>query len=153
MSYKPYSILVLADSRHDNAATIHDHIDAFWQYSRHEVYLYDPLFRRGSKHLDFNEFDVVVIHYSVCIRYDTYLHPAFKEQLAKYQGLKIQFIQDDYRNVHDYQKIMRFLGIHILYTLCPTSRIPQLWPEEQLPGVQKYTTLAGYVPDYLVCVQ
>jgi hypothetical protein len=150
MAAKPFSILLLADNRGETAATIRDHADAFGYFSRHDVYRYDPIDRRGSQYLDFNEFDVVVIHYSIRIIYDTYLHGRFKERLAKYQGLKIQFIQDDYRNVNAYMKVMRDIGIHLLFTLCPASRSALLWPADRLPGVKLFTTLAGYVPDYLV---
>jgi hypothetical protein len=150
MSAKPLSILLFADLRRNNASTMRDHIDALGQYSKHEVYPYDPLFRHGSESLDLNEFDVVVIHYSVCVLHNTYLHYKYKEQLAKFKGLKVQFIQDDYRNVNAYMKVMREIGLNVLYTLCPADRIPKLWPEEQLPGVKKYTTLPGYTPDYLI---
>jgi hypothetical protein len=117
------------------------------------VYTYDPIGRTRYKHLDFSEFDVIVIHYSIMVISDLYMHPIFKEQLAKFRGLKIQFIQDDYRDVNAFMNVMRELGIHILFTLCPTDRIPLLWPEDRLPGVKKLNTLAGYVPDYLVNVQ
>ncbi len=150
MSAKPYSILLLTDLRRNNARTIVDHVDAFGFYSRHEVYTYDPIGKTHSKHIDFNEFDVIVIHYSIPVINDYFLHPYFKERLAKFQGLKIQFIQDDYRDVNAYMEVMRAIGIHILFTLCPAARIPLLWPEDRVPGVKKFNTLAGYVPDYLV---
>jgi hypothetical protein len=150
MAAKPFAILLFGDLRRDNASTIHDHVDGFGYYSKNEVYVYNPIGKLGSGFLDLNEFDVVVLHYSLCTIYDSYLHPRFKEQLAKYQGLKVQFIQDDYRQVNAFIKVMREIGIHVLFTLCPASRIPLLWPDDRLPGVKKYTTLAGYVPDYLL---
>ncbi len=150
MASKRLSILLMAENRRDMAGTTRDHIDAFGYFSNHDVYVYDPVERRGSKHLDLNEFDVVVIHFSVSILYDRSLHWSFKERLAKFQGLKIQFIQDDYRDVNAYMAVMREIGIHLLFTLCPASRSALLWPPEQLPGVKVFTTLAGYVPDYLV---
>src|SRR5277367_5726642 len=124
MPAKPYSILLLTDLRRNNARTIVDHVDAFGFYSRHEVYTFDPIGKTRCKHLNFNEFDVVVIHYSIPVINDYFLHPIFKEKLAKFQGLKIQFIQDDYRDVNAYTKVMRDVGIHILFTLCPEVRIP-----------------------------
>lgn len=149
MDSKPLSILVMADGRRSNANTIADHIDAFKKYSRNDVYYYDPLGRLGSVHLDLNEFDVVVLHYSVCVLWDYYLQPGFREKLAAYQGLKIQFIQDDYRRVETMCNRVREMGIHLLFSLYAPDKVDLVYSRERLPGVKTFTTLTGYVPEEL----
>ena len=102
--------------------------------------------------LDLNEFDAVVIHWSLVIISDHYLAPDFRQRIADFRGLKIQFIQDDYRWVDRMTAMMRFLGIQVLFTLVPEAEIPKIWDRTRLPSVRAVTTLAGYVPDSLVGV-
>jgi hypothetical protein len=145
------SILLLCDDDHNHANTVLDHIGAFTGLSRHEVYAFNC--RRliiGNKFLNFDAFDVVIIHYSIFVISDYYIHPDLREKLRRFQGLKIQFIQDDYRRIDAFAAMMRYMGIHILFTLYPTPLIPKVWDESRLPGVVKISTLTGYVPDRLV---
>ena len=143
------SILVLTDLRPEAANTSRDHIRSFAEYSRHDIYYFDPVYLKGNRSLCFDEFDVVVIHYSIALVFDGYLHDSFREQLRIYRGLKIVFIQDDYRLINKMCAALRYLGIHILFTLYSPQRISQVWTAERLPAVQVRTTLAGYVPNYL----
>ncbi|MFO0765330.1 MAG: hypothetical protein U0231_00745 [Nitrospiraceae bacterium] len=105
---------------------------------------------KQSRYLDLDEFDVVVLHYSLVIISDHYLSPSFQEQIRRFRGLKIQFLQDEYRWVDAISAQMRDLGIHILFTLLQPDRITSLYDQRRLPGVTVLTTLAGYVPDNLV---
>ena len=92
----------------------------------------------------------MIIHYSLVIISDHYLAPSFREQIRSFQGLKVQFVQDDYRWIDDLTTMMRYLSIHVLFTLYPEAQIPQVWNDTRLPGVRKISTLAGYIPDRLV---
>ncbi|MCH7547201.1 MAG: glycosyltransferase family 1 protein [Planctomycetes bacterium] len=143
------SVLLLCDDHPGHAGTILDHIDAFVNLSRHRVKTLNPRNVSHCRLLDLNEFDVVVIHYSLTIISDAYLAPAFRDKIARFKGLKIQMIQDDYRWVDDMTAMIRYLGINILFTLVPESEISKIWTE-RLPGVACIPTLAGYVPDRLV---
>lgn len=140
-------ILLLCDNNQNHADTILQHIAAFIDLSEHDVYIFNPLWLKNSRFLDLDEFDVVVVHYSLILIADHYLAPALREKLRHFRGLKIQFIQDDYRWVNQITAMMRYIGIHILFTLVPQSEIPKIWSETRLPGVIKFTTLAGYVPN------
>ena len=149
MSSDPVSILLLCDVRPNTAAQIRYHVDALYRWSRHRVRLFNPVGLRSSRLLDLEEFDAVAIHYSVFVSLDEYLAPAFREELRRYPGLKLQFIQDDYRRVDERAAAARDLGIRVLFTLYPEADIPRVW-SERLPGVSVVSTLAGYVPDNLV---
>lgn len=144
------SILLLCDDDRGHANTILDHVSAFVDYSRHEIHLLNPrgLERMGALRLE--QFDVVIIHYSLCVLYETYLPRVMKEALRRFTGLKVQFIQDDYRWVDGICAVMRDIGIDVLFTLVPPAEISRIWDENRLPGVLKVTTLAGYVPERLV---
>ena len=143
------SVLLLCDDWKGHANTIHDHIRAFKTLSRHEVWTYNPRGLRRVRALDLDAFDVVVIHYSLCVLFSHYLPDDLREKLRRYRGLKVQFVQDDYRWVDAITAVMRDIGTHVLFTLVPAPEIPKIW-DDRLPGVVKCTTLAGYVPDELV---
>jgi hypothetical protein len=139
-------VLLLADNHRSHASTLLEHINALRTYSRHDVRVFNPRKQRGSLSLTLNEFDVVVIHYSVMILLDHYLPPFLREEIAGYSGLKIQFIQDDYRRVHDMWHRMRELGVDVLFTLVPERELDAVWQQSVLAGVRRLTTLAGFVP-------
>ncbi len=144
------SVLLLCDDQSGHANTVLDHIATLTNCAEHDVRVFNPCGMKHSRYLDLNEFDVIVIHYSLVIISDYYLSPAFREQIRRFHGLKVQFIQDEYRWVDEIAAMMRHIGIHVLFTLLPPSEIPKVYSESRLPGVIKIPTLAGYVPDSLV---
>ena len=145
----PASILLLADDNPAHAATVLDHIRAFSRWSRHEVHHFNPTGLQDSRLLDLDEFDAVVIHYSIILLSDYYLAPALREKVRRFQGLKIQFVQDDYRGIETLASAMQEMGIHVLYTALPDEARRIVWSDERLPGVLKVPTLTGYVPEAL----
>jgi hypothetical protein len=144
------SVLLLADDDPAHAGTILEHIGAFRAYSQHHVRVFNPRWLTRSRYLDLHEFDVLVIHYSLCVIVDNYLSADFRAKIRDFGGLKVQFIQDDYRWVNDISAAIRDMRIDVLLTLVPPREIPRVWSDDRLPGVVKINTLAGYVPDGLV---
>ena len=140
------SVLLLENGATQEAATILEHIGALRSLSRHNVRSFDPVGIKRSRALDFDEFDVVVIHYTVVPILEHYLSTDFVERLRRFKGLKVQMIQDDYRWVEEITTRIRYIGIDVLFTLVPERAIDQVWKPEQLPEVERITTLAGYVP-------
>lgn len=91
---RPARILLLCDDRTGNANTILDHINAFLRFSRHQVRTFNPRAVRNSWALDFDDFDVLVIHYSIVLSHDNFLSPSLREKLRRFGRLKVQFRQD-----------------------------------------------------------
>jgi hypothetical protein len=142
------SILLLADDQKGHANTVHDHIQAFERYSRHHVRLFNPRGLARSRFLDLSGFDAVVLHYSIAVLWDDYLGPWFRERIADYDGLKVQFIQDEYRWVDDVAARVRELGIDVLYSVVPTAQVDAVYGG-RLPDTEILYTLTGYVPEGL----
>ena len=69
----------------------------------------------------------------------------FLEQIAAFDGLKVQFIQDEYRRVDAAAAQMRELGIDLLFSSVPADAVPSVYGS-RLPGVDILPTLTGYVP-------
>jgi hypothetical protein len=142
-------ILLLCDDRRGHANTVLDHIDAFRRFSRHQVRTFNTKAMSRSLALDLNEFDVIVIHYSVVLSDPHYVAPPFRDKLRRFTGLKVQFIQDDYRWVDQATAASRDVGINVLFTVAPELAAGQLY-DVRLPGVRRVQTLTGYVPDNLI---
>jgi hypothetical protein len=141
-------ILLICDDRQGGANTILDHINAFRKYSRHDIKTFNTRGMAGSVSLDLDDFDVVVLHYSVLLSYEQYVSAAFRDKLRRFRGLKVEFIQDDYRWVDRATAASRDAGIGVLFTVAPEPAASQLY-DQRLPGVRRVQTLTGYVPDNL----
>src|SRR5258708_1484763 len=142
-------ILLICDDRRGHANTVLDHIEAFRRCSRHQVRTSNTKAMSRSLALDLNEFDAVVIHYSVVLSDAHYVAPHFRDKLRRFAGLKVQFIQDDYRWVDQATAASRDVGINVLFTIAPEPAAGQLY-DERLPGVRRVQTLTGYAPDNLI---
>ncbi|HEV2415717.1 MAG TPA: glycosyltransferase [Candidatus Dormibacteraeota bacterium] len=142
-------ILLLGDDRRGHANTVLDHIDAFTRYSRHQVRVFNPKAVKRSVALDFDDFDVVVVHYSVVLSDPIFMSQDLLRKLRTFRGLKIEFIQDDYRWVNRAAAAARDVGIGVLFTVAPEPAAGRLY-DNLLPGVRRVMTLTGYVPDNLV---
>ncbi len=131
-----------------DANTIVDHIEAFEHYSKHNIWVYSNL---GSMHnaLDLNKFDVVIIHYSLFVLSNKYLSKSARNKIREYQGLKVIFIQDEYRRIHDMVSMLAYLRVDVLFTCFPESEFRRIYPEDKLPHLAIYNNLTGYVPERL----
>lgn len=146
MSAEPRSILLLCDDSRGHAGNLLEHIDAFRRHSRHTVTTFNPVGGGDAAAIDLDPYDAVVIHYSLAVLLDSYLPPALRERISAFGGLKVQFIQDEYRWIDAVTARMLELGIGVLYTCVPESEAEKLY-RPRLPEVELVTTLAGWVPD------
>ena len=150
---KPLKILLLCNrpSKGADASTVTDHLDAFVNFSRHRVTQLSFL-RRLPSRLKLERFDVVVIHYSIAIGYlrEHYINAESQARIRAFDGLKVVFIQDEYRSVHSVWESLENLRADVLFTCVPEGEIEKVYPEGVLPQVTKVNTLTGYVPQNLV---
>lgn len=137
--------------RNVDAATVTDHLDSFGKYSRHRIQELSFL-RELPAALDLEQFDVLVIHYTIAIGWlsEHYLSEKSKQKIRAFSGLKGLFIQDEYRAVNALHASLRRLKMDILFTCVPESELEKVYPADALPGVAKISNLTGYVPEGLV---
>lgn len=133
-----------------DASTIIDHILSFKTYSKHKIWLYSNVGDLAPT-LDLNKFDVIIIHYSICLLNNYYLTQNAKDQIRAYSGLKIVFVQDEYRQINHMIAQLQYLNVDVLFSCFPQSEIDKIYPVSKLPQVSKYNTLTGYVPTTLLC--
>ena len=88
------------------AATVVEYLDSFSNFSKHEIFELSMLNIFPSR-ININRFDAIITHYSLSLgpMIDHYLGPDLKAQLRQFKGLKIAFLQDEYREVQTFGKI------------------------------------------------
>jgi hypothetical protein len=132
-----------------DANTILDHILAFTEYSKHKIWLYSNVGNISPK-LDLNKFDVIIIHYSMCLLNNYYVSKHSKNMIRTFNGLKIAFVQDEYREINNMISQLKHLKIDVLFSCFPKTELENIYSKNELPFTSKYQTLTGYVPSKLV---
>ncbi|ODR97398.1 hypothetical protein AUC69_12360 [Methyloceanibacter superfactus] len=149
-----YNILVLYDDRSTHVKAIKDHLHAFSVYSSNGV-TYLPCTgafmtdkdKIDSNPWDFDCFDVIVIHHSVRVCYPDHLNRIFYDSIARFTGLKVLFVQDDYNNTGHTWQFIEQIGFDVVFTSVPDEFIPTIYPCERFPRTEFLHTLTGYVPE------
>lgn len=131
------------------ASTVADHINAFKEFSRFSVTVW-PLISDEQLPLNMDMFDVVIIHYSLSIFYSPRFSDALVEQIKAYQGIKVIFIQDEYRCVNKVIERLNYMNFNYLFTCVPEEEIEKVYPAKDLPNLEKINTLTGFVPKNLL---
>lgn len=133
------------------AATVTEYLDALHKYSRHAVHEISMLYH-FPRRVDLNRFDVVITHYSLSLGplLYYYLGADFVERLSRFKGLKVAFLQDEYREIQTYWKHINELGIDLLFSCVPDDEIPKVYPPDLVPRLRVVNVLTGYAPEALL---
>ena len=147
------NILLLSNRplKNTQADTVSEHLNSFGKYLNHNVFEISFLNRFPSR-INLNRFDVIVIHYSLPIGLliNYYFSKMVIDKLINFNGLKISFLQDEYRSVQSCWENLNILGIDILFTCIPQRDINKVYPKSKVPNLKIINVLTGYVPvDYL----
>lgn len=149
-------VLLLCNYDSYNASMVTDHIDAFSQYSVHEVITHSSLLRKGGhleEELNLKWFDVIVIHYSIFVGVDNYLSRRSKERLRRAKAVKVVFLQDEYRFVQNSVDGIRDVGADVVFTCVPDAAISLVYGDPSLKDVQFVNTLTGYISQRLTAIE
>ncbi|MEJ8835235.1 glycosyltransferase [Ramlibacter sp. AN1133] len=156
---KRLNIAVLYDDGMSlHVSTIREHVDSFVRYSRHDVYYFPATgpaaaftVRHGGgsspTEPDFGFFDVLVVHFSVRVSVRGHMTPEMERAMARFPGLKVLFIQDEYETPETARQWMEDVGIDLVYTCVPMESVELVYPRERFPHVDFLPTLTGYVPE------
>lgn len=137
-------ILMLADDAHPADAVI-DHIDSIRMLSQHDVTVVNPIIHRSRPLISWLQFDVIIIHYSICILYEYFLPARVADGLKKFRGPKIQIIQDEYRWIDRMARRMWELGVGAVFSSLSVENIRRVYHHEHLAEVRFVSGLPGYV--------
>lgn len=144
------------------ANTIRDHIGELRSRSRHRIYQlqnhlallgsYRGLLKALPASFPLERFDALVVHYSNYMALEAHFDAASREKIARYAGVKVAFIQDEYRSVNATVSRLREMKFDALFTCVPEHEVEKVYPAEVLPGLTKVSTLTGFVTDGLLKV-
>lgn len=95
---------------------------------------------------DLSEFDVVFNNYCARHCFEGYVSQDYVEKLKRYRGLKVISVQDDGDRTSILHKAIRDIGFHVLITAVPQDTLNYGYPPDQLPNVEIFPALTGYVP-------
>lgn len=133
------------------AATVTEYLDSLLNYSKHNVFEISMLHHFPGR-IDLDRFDVIITHYSLSIGplLHHYLGNDLVERLKRFKGLKVAFLQDEYREIQTYWKHINELGVDLLFSCVPEREIQKVYPSSQVPGLRVVNVLTGYVSENLI---
>lgn len=135
----------------ENAATIIDHIDAFGKYSRHNILMWSSLNGLPNDEV-LKKIDCIVIHYTLSLLNDSYIPFESLERIRTFPGLKICFLQDEYRRVNIACEKIKHAKFDALFTCAPIGVREKIYASIE-GEIDLHTTLTGYVPEHLVDIK
>ena len=153
------NILVLSDFLGYDANVVRDYLYCFNQHSRHQFYYLHNWSKNNFRRLhgfDFNRFDAIILFWdffwvgsgeplSYC-----YVPDWVAGRIADSSALKVQFLQDEYRDVRLANRAMSRFGVNLMFTCTAEKDHELFYPKSLIPTLQAtYPVLTGYVPTYL----
>ena len=148
-SAKPRRILVTYSKKTTFVTTTLEYLLALKNFTDYQV---DYVHVTHNAWMDFNinDYDVVFQNYCARLCFDGYVSPHYQNALARFRGLKILAVQDDYDHTAILWRAIRRLGFHVLLTCIPRDNWPLVYPESELPGVTLIQGITGYMPERLL---
>ncbi len=144
--------LVLVDFAALRIGTVTRHVSAFREFSAHEIHV-AHVWALNSFNFDVAGFDVIVFHYSIVIAKGFHLSERLRAKLGDSKGLKVLFIQDEYRWIDATADAIRELGISVLFTVVNRDVVDRIYHHPWLKEVRKEHTLTGFVDETLLNIE
>tara|TARA_B110000495_G_C23032122_1_gene615052 strand:- start:880 stop:2082 length:1203 start_codon:yes stop_codon:yes gene_type:complete len=153
-------VLLLANEGY-TAGCCSDYINAIEKNSAHNITIRNPMAKSRMDKLlarpytsllneSGHEFDVIIIHYSICIIYRNYISHLLRRKIRKFKGIKIVIIQDEYRWINRIVNEMVYLEVDGIVSLLDKENIKKVYSHPKLDKTLKISALAGYVSNYWV---
>ena len=148
-------VLLLANSDYSAGCCL-DYINAIKDNSKHRVTVRNPMAKSRSDKLflrpyislkndDGKSFDVIIIHYSICIIFRNYISLLLRKKIRGFKGLKIVIIQDEYRWINKVLSEMVYLNVDCIVSLLDKENITKVYHHPKLKNKLMVSALAGYV--------
>lgn len=146
---EPLSVLLICSGPTANIGTVLDHIAAFKTQSIHDITIADATFVSVAA-IELDSFDVLVFHYSIVLSDSNHIRPELAERIRTFCGLKVAFIQDEYRWIDRQNTAIEDFGISLLYTVTNPDVTRQIYRTSYFEKVRIEHTLTGFVPESLL---
>ncbi|MHC2337912.1 hypothetical protein [Bradyrhizobium sp. USDA 4454] len=146
-----YNILLLCAAAALKTNTVSDHIRAFRQYGRHNFTIVDSLAFEAIG-TDLDAYDCIVFHYSIVISMDNYVPASFRDKIRRFKGVKVAFIQDEYRFIDRQNAALADLQVGVVFTVTNPDVTRKIYRDPYFDGVRFEHTLTGFVPEHLLSI-
>ena len=146
---KSLNILLLFCDAARSTATVDDHVKYLCNNTKNKIFPCDSILI-NFLNIDFDIFDVIVFHYSIVISRDNYIRKDLEEKIRRHKGLKVAFLQDEYRWVDKTADAMERLGVTVLFTVVNKDTIRSIYRHPWMQNVRFEQTLTGFVPEHLL---
>ena len=134
-------VLVIYDEFSLHVETIREHLIGFYSLKDFEVFF---LSSRSLIFKNFDDFDILLIHYSVRIAYPGHLTDRMSSQIESFKALKVLIIQDEYDRTGFAIAEISKLGIDLVFTCVPETRLSEVYPELLGLGIEFKQILTGF---------
>lgn len=96
--------------------------------------------------INLNDYDIIIIHYSIRVALGWHISPHFDSALEQYEGILVMFVQDEYDNVHRTHSFIRKHQPQLFFTCVPKKYHNVIYPEKEFPTTKFVSNLTGYIP-------
>ena len=139
-------ILLLADDRHP-ADVVIDHFEAIRNHSIHHVTIVNPISKRLGWSIRVMNFDIIVVHYSICIVSDYQFPHRVLTAVRNFAGPKIQIVQDEYRWIDRITRRMYDIGVNAVFSSLSPETARRVYRHAYLDGITFVSGLPGYISE------
>ena len=141
-------VLLLADDKHP-ANAVQDHIRSFSEYSSHSIAIVNTRFVRSAANYDPDDFDVLVIHYSIFILEQTYFPAEWQHFVENFMGVVSVIHEDEYQRVNEFRAAFKKLGVAAVFScLDSVDTLEKVYSEElEIDSSFYFCCLPGYIPN------
>ena len=118
-------LLVLADTDH-TSQVVRDHIASLFLGTLSKADVVNPIIDVVDS-ICLENYDAVIIHYSIFILKDYYLDAKWRLKLSESKLVKVQIIQDEHRNIAHMIDRQDLLGIDLLFSSLSVDNLKKVY--------------------------
>ena len=141
-------ILCVYSASQTYTSTVFEHLLSFSRNSSNSWFYLD-INEFDSDSISLDEFDSIVIHYSVRLPFGQ-LTESCVEKLRNFPRLKTLFIQDEYDGTNTALRIINSVPFDLVFSVVPTNSLEKIYPKHTLSRTRFVNNLTGYAPDDLI---
>ena len=139
---------ILFAEKYSVVENVREHISAIQMVPDLRIKLIDPITEKWDGR-DLSCASGIIIHYSVSPIWNSIWHPNNVAKIRHFSGIKIVFVQDEYRQVNRFQELCATMGIQYVFSSVNAKTWATHYPDLVRIGVQFEKTLPGYVSNSL----
>ena len=146
MAKQRLKIALFCETYPNLAETVFSHINGLINHSEHNVVLID---HRGHppEHFFAQSFDAIIIHYSYIVKDESYISRRFSYWLHGFKGLKLLFIQDEYRFINETLDAIAKIQFDAIFTCCRGEVLRAIYPRKVIGRAIRVPVITGYWPE------